>query len=102
MHRADQHSSWRLDSQNRPSKADGKGQRVDRSADNAGAILSAWHDRCPIPGIIADVDYIYYGLAGIILLAALYYFIALPKLSAESAEIDVQAALKRQKIQKRK
>ena len=50
MHRADQHSSWRLDSQNRPSKADGKGQRVDRSADNAGAILSAWHDRCPIPG----------------------------------------------------
>ncbi|MCY9221968.1 MFS transporter, partial [Bacillus licheniformis] len=54
------------------------------------------------PGIIADVDYIYYGLAGIILLAALYYFIALPKLSAESAEIDVQAALKRQKSTKAK
>ncbi|RCK10979.1 hypothetical protein DT075_21905 [Bacillus licheniformis] len=54
------------------------------------------------PGIIADVDYIYYGLAGIILLAALYYFIALPKLSAESAEIDVQAALKRQKNTKAK
>ncbi|BCE14183.1 hypothetical protein RSC3_01539 [Bacillus paralicheniformis] len=54
------------------------------------------------PGIIADVDYIYYGLAGIILLAAMYYFIVLPKLSAENAEIDVQAALKRQKNTKAK
>lgn len=50
MHRTDQHSAWRLDSQNRPPKADGKSQRVDRSADNDGAILSAWRDRCFIPG----------------------------------------------------
>ncbi|MED1741594.1 MFS transporter [Bacillus swezeyi] len=54
------------------------------------------------PSIITDVDYIYYGLAGVILLAALYYFIALPKLSAESTEIDVQSSLKRQKNTKAK
>ncbi|ASB89843.1 MFS transporter [Bacillus sonorensis] len=54
------------------------------------------------PGIIGNVDYIYYGLAGVILLAALYYFIALPRFSTQTAEVDVQAALKRQKNTKAK
>lgn len=54
------------------------------------------------PGIIGKVDYIYYGLAGVIIIAALYYFIAPPRFSAQTAEIDVQAALKRQKNAKAK
>ena len=54
------------------------------------------------PGIIGKVDYIYYGLAGVIILAALYYLIALPRFSAQTAEVDVQAVLKRQKNTKAK
>ncbi|NPC92367.1 MFS transporter [Bacillus sp. WMMC1349] len=54
------------------------------------------------PAMISNINYIYYGLAATILLAGLYYFITLPKLSIQTAEIDVHETLKRQKNTKAK
>ncbi|WP_049628386.1 MFS transporter [Bacillus sp. JFL15] len=46
------------------------------------------------PKFVANIDYLYYGMGIVILAVFLFYFIALPKYSAEAAEIDVQQSLK--------
>lgn len=45
------------------------------------------------PKIVSNIDYLYYGMGAVILLVFIFYFIALPKFSAQAAEIDVQEKL---------
>ncbi|MCY8809660.1 MFS transporter [Bacillus atrophaeus] len=45
------------------------------------------------PKIVSNIDYLYYGMGAVILLIFIFYFIALPKFSAQAAEIDVQEKL---------
>ena len=46
------------------------------------------------PKFVSNIDYLYYGMGIVILAVFVFYFIALPKYSAEAAEVDVQQSLK--------
>ncbi|MGG3626541.1 MFS transporter [Bacillus gobiensis] len=45
------------------------------------------------PHVIQNIDYIYYGMATVILCVFVFYFFKLPKFSAEAKEIDINSAL---------
>lgn len=48
------------------------------------------------PKFVSNIDYLYYGMGVIILLVFIFYFIALPKYSAQAVEVNVQEAFQEQ------
>lgn len=48
------------------------------------------------PKFVPNIDYLYYGMGVIILIVFIFYFIALPKYSAQAVEVNVQEAFQEQ------
>lgn len=96
VHRTDQHCNWRVDAKNSPSKTDGTCKRNAGPFYDVCTVFDTRLSGAVIPKFVSNIDYLYYGMGVIILIVFIFYFIALPKYSAQAVEVNVQETFQEQ------